>query len=863
MPFTTLGLLCASCIAASPVTDISSTDSVLARADALLVPHLRGKSASSSSSASSPSSSAWDILQRTRAAQDALEATRVAKHECAVLTHGASIAAPRSRSGPQQAAQSIELGRTTSTTVAACCAACRANELCTAFVWESRDSGCWFKKGDAVDVVAGGEGIAGLMHGRAPLQRALFLSSKKRREIDTPVCSMFGLPFAAHANTLHDTTVNEGLWEEARRVNKRGDDLRSVQIRHLRAVMGSHAFIPFGAGQGPYGAFGEAKAWATFPFERCCGDSEGISMFVHKTGIVSETMRGMKLEQCKDSPWKQCTRAGKWDFDLSIRWLGTDGFDSAFGRAHKCRAAASRLPLTDSTWSASAAGVCGPTADLRDDPVLPDLLPLFDHFPLTFQGKLAWSAEFTLATTMKAATAAAKCDALSSSVFTGIELLSSTDIDSESAAGDGGAFFTYTRQGAMVHRFSATECCTACVDNVLCTAFVHKADSSSHSPDAMQDRAQNVGWSDQDLGECFLKQGVPKRNHWPQGFAGLSAGILTARATHAADAGRSARYVAHADGACLQMYESNPMEVHGKEHTAKYGNSIAAVTEWLHRTPAWEAGKGKIVGQCFVDYHWGEQFCDEMDSHIPGCDASRVAGFETEEAMVHKSDVHCRAYRPFFDIVMPLPVGWRWTLAKPHALGIKLRKELLGPNAHLTKRGILLFFKGTNAKVGVRRELIKLHDPAAKIVMLDATKGGAGEAEAKTYDYGASIANARFCAAPRGVGLDSYRLVEVMQFGCIPVIISNGYVPPFASALDWQLFSLSLAEPDIKTLPTILGAMPDAKRLRMAQHVAFVFDQFLSSRQRAAAMALTLMERNVRRAAAGRGACVAGKNGLY
>ena len=236
MPFTTLGLLCASCIAASPVTDISSTDSVLARADALLVPHLRGKSASSSSSASSPSSSAWDILQRTRAAQDALEATRVAKHECAVLTHGASIAAPRSRSGPQQAAQSIELGRTTSTTVAACCAACRANELCTAFVWESRDSGCWFKKGDAVDVVAGGEGIAGLMHGRAPLQRALFLSSKKRREIDTPVCSMFGLPFAAHANTLHDTTVNEGLWEEARRVNKRGDDLRSVQIRHLRSA---------------------------------------------------------------------------------------------------------------------------------------------------------------------------------------------------------------------------------------------------------------------------------------------------------------------------------------------------------------------------------------------------------------------------------------------------------------------------------------------------------------------------------------------------------------------------------------------------------------------------------------------------
>lgn len=73
-------------------------------------------------------------------------------------------------------------------------------------------------------------------------------------------------------------------------------------------------------------------------------------------------------------------------------------------------------------------------------------------------------------------------------------------------------------------------------------------------------------------------------------------------------------------------------------------------------------------------------------------------------------------------------------------------------------------------------------------------------------------------------------------------------VPPFASLLDWAQFSIALHPRDVHTLPALLDAIPERTRVRMARHVAFVFDHFFSSKQRTAAVALALIQRNIVRA---------------
>ena len=63
-----------------------------------------------------------------------------------------------------------------------------------------------------------------------------------------------------------------------------------------------------------------------------------------------------------------------------------------------------------------------------------------------------------------------------------------------------------------------------------------------------------------------------------------------------------------------------------------------------------------------------------------------------------------------------------------------------------------------------------------------------------------------------GAGLHSRRLLEAMQFATVPVFIIDGYVPPFASLLDWAQFSISIHPTDVSTLPSIIDAMSEESR---------------------------------------------------
>jgi hypothetical protein len=68
------------------------------------------------------------------------------------------------------------------------------------------------------------------------------------------------------------------------------------------------------------------------------------------------------------------------------------------------------------------------------------------------------------------------------------------------------------------------------------------------------------------------------------------------------------------------------------------------------------------------------------------------------------------------------------------------------------------------------------------------------------------MASSKYCLHVRGTRVQSPRLVEVLTFGCVPVIIADGYELPLGWLLDWTKFSIRLPEAEYERLPEVLDA---------------------------------------------------------
>ncbi|XP_058114555.1 probable glycosyltransferase At3g07620 [Magnolia sinica] len=87
--------------------------------------------------------------------------------------------------------------------------------------------------------------------------------------------------------------------------------------------------------------------------------------------------------------------------------------------------------------------------------------------------------------------------------------------------------------------------------------------------------------------------------------------------------------------------------------------------------------------------------------------------------------------------------------------------------------------------------------------------------------------NSKYCICPRGYEVHTPRVVEAIFYECVPVILSDNYVPPFFEVLDWEAFAVFVAEKDIPILKDILLSIPEERYLTMQMRVKKVQQHFL------------------------------------
>nr|KAJ0204295.1 hypothetical protein LSAT_V11C500281940 [Lactuca sativa] len=90
------------------------------------------------------------------------------------------------------------------------------------------------------------------------------------------------------------------------------------------------------------------------------------------------------------------------------------------------------------------------------------------------------------------------------------------------------------------------------------------------------------------------------------------------------------------------------------------------------------------------------------------------------------------------------------------------------------------------------------------------------ESKAKYRMY---MKSSKYCICARGYEVFTPRIVEAVYYECVPVIISDDYVPPFFEFLDWEGFSVFVLEKDVGNLSRILRAISDEKYQEMWERV--------------------------------------------
>ncbi|XP_062562398.1 LOW QUALITY PROTEIN: exostosin-1-like [Armigeres subalbatus] len=249
---------------------------------------------------------------------------------------------------------------------------------------------------------------------------------------------------------------------------------------------------------------------------------------------------------------------------------------------------------------------------------------------------------------------------------------------------------------------------------------------------------------------------------------------------------------------------------------------VRNVPSRLQRLPHWNGGRNHIIFNLYSG-----TWPDYNENGL---------GFDTGQAILAKASMSVQSLRPNFDVSIPL-----FHKQFPLRGG---NTGFVASNNFPANKKYLLAFKGKRYVHGIgsetRNSLFHLHN-ARDLVLVTTCRHGKSwrdlqdarcdedNREYDRYDYETLLQNSTFCLVPRGRRLGSFRFLEALQAGCIPVLLSNSWVLPFQSKIDWQQAAIWADERLLLQVPDIVRSISASRILALRQQTQVLWERYFSS----------------------------------
>nr|CAH7726377.1 unnamed protein product [Callosobruchus chinensis] len=234
----------------------------------------------------------------------------------------------------------------------------------------------------------------------------------------------------------------------------------------------------------------------------------------------------------------------------------------------------------------------------------------------------------------------------------------------------------------------------------------------------------------------------------------------------------------------------------------------------LQRLPHWNDGLNHVIFNLYSGT-WPNYTENDLD-------------FDYGKAILAKASMSESHMRVGFDISIPL-------FHKTHPTKGGEPGAASANNFPLEKT-YLLAFKGKRYVHGIgsdtRNSLYHLHN-RKDIIMVTTCRHGKSWKDMKDdrcdednkeydkYDYETLLQNSTFCLVPRGRRLGSFRFLEVLQAGCIPVLLSNSWALPFSEVIDWKKSVVWADERLLLQVPHVIRSLTPKKSCSCASKLKF------------------------------------------
>uniref|UniRef100_A0A182T8P1 Exostosin-2 n=1 Tax=Anopheles maculatus TaxID=74869 RepID=A0A182T8P1_9DIPT len=264
-----------------------------------------------------------------------------------------------------------------------------------------------------------------------------------------------------------------------------------------------------------------------------------------------------------------------------------------------------------------------------------------------------------------------------------------------------------------------------------------------------------------------------------------------------------------------------------------------------------------LVGKALASLpHWENGENHLIFNFIAGTkpDYSTVLDVNTDRAIIVGAGFDSWTFRTEFDVSVPVYSAtlehYRWPVPPPDRSVLLVAAQL-----NLFPRQFRILQELTYDYPNDMLLLQRCPTATAKVdEVLDFTQTGdeparppAGSAQdircnfphGNEHEYPSVLATGTFCLVARGVRLGQPILLEAMAAGCIPVVMADNYVLPFADLLDWELLAIRLHESNLHTIVPVLRAISAERIAEMQMQIRSVYQRYFATLER---IVLTVLE---------------------